>query len=259
MEKVMSSTMIAAIVGLGILLLIMIAFVNQKLEAGRLEKQRLVADLTDRIKRCAQLSASLPGQLMTPSLKQLFNHIELGLIASLAALQSLPAGLTARKTELDEAVGKGDAIEVSNVARPVHTEARVKEVRGYLEMLHALVAHANQIGILDGQEAQRWVGEMRYLLTVSYVEFFRYQAEQQIKNEHFIQARQAYERAIMQIRKQQQPERYTELLAYLEEQITQVKRQQNELVEQASSSANELSDSVETLKDDSWRKKNDYE
>ena len=100
---------------------------------------------------------------------------------------------------------------------------------------------------------------MRYLLTVSYVEFFRYQAEQQIKNEHFIQARQAYERAIMQIRKQQQPERYTELLAHLEEQIAQVKRQQNELVEQASGSANELSDSVETLKDDSWRKKNDYE
>ena len=32
----MSSTMIAAVVGLGILLLIMIAFVNQKLEEGRL-------------------------------------------------------------------------------------------------------------------------------------------------------------------------------------------------------------------------------
>ncbi|WP_236712116.1 hypothetical protein [Pseudomonas sp. EpS/L25] len=255
----MSSTMIAAVVGLGVLLIIMIAFVNQKLEAGRLEKQRLVADLTDRIKRCAQLSASLPGQLMTPPLKQLFNHIELGLIARLAALQPPSAGLASRKTELDDAIAKGDGIEVTNVARPVHTEARVKEVRGYIEMLHALVAHANQIGILDGQEAQRWVGEMRYLLTVSYVEFFRYQADQQIKSEHFIQARQAYERAIMQIRKQQQPERYTEMLAYLEEQIALVKRQQSELAEQASSSANELADSVDTLKDDSWRKKNDYE
>ncbi|GAC1037924.1 hypothetical protein thsps117_26820 [Pseudomonas sp. No.117] len=255
----MSSTMIAAVVGLGILLIIMIAFVNQKLEAGRLEKQRLVADLTDRIKRCAQLAGSLPGQLMTPALKQLFNRIELGLIARLGALQPPSATLTARKTELEEGLAKGDDIEVTNVARPVHTEARVKEVRGYLEMLHSLVAHANQVGILDGQEAQRWVAEMRYLLTLSYVEFFRYQAEQQIKNEHFIQARQAYERAIMQIRKQQQPERYTELLAYLEEQMTQVKRQQSELAEQASGSANELSDSVDTLKDDSWRKKNDYE
>ncbi|MEH3024306.1 MAG: hypothetical protein PGN19_16485 [Pseudomonas oryzihabitans] len=255
----MSSTMIAAVVGLGVLLIIMIAFVNQKLEAGRLEKQRLVADLTDRIKRCAQLSASLPGQLVTPALKQLFNHIELGLIARLTALQPLSASLASRKTELDEAIAKGDDIEVPNVARPVHTEARVKEVRGYIEMLHSLVAHASQIGILDGQEAQRWVGEMRYLLTVSYVEFFRYQAEQQIKNEHFIQARQAYERAIMQIRKQQQPERYTEMLAYLEEQIALVKRQQSDLAEQASSSANELADSVDTLKDDSWRKKNDYE
>lgn len=255
----MSSTMIAAVVGLGILLLIMIAFVNQKLEAGRLEKQRLVADLTDRIKRCAQLGGSLPGQLMTPALKQLFHRIELGLIARLAALQAPSASLTARKTELEEALAKGDDIEVANAARPVHTEARVKEVRGYMEMLHALVAHANQIGILDGQEAQRWVGEMRYLLTATYVEFFRYQAEQQIKSEHYIQARQSYERAIMQIRKQQQPERYTELLAHLEEQIAQVKRQQSELAEQASSSANELSDSVDTLKDDSWRKRNDYE
>ncbi|WP_240043621.1 hypothetical protein [Pseudomonas rhizoryzae] len=255
----MSSTMIAAVVGLGILLVIMIAFVNQKLEAGRLEKQRLVADLTDRIKRCSQLAASLPGQFMTPALKQLFNRIELGLTIRLAALQSPSATLTARKTELEETLAKGDAIESSNAPRPVHTEARVKEVRGYLEMLHALVAHASQIGIIDGQEAQRWVAEMRFMLTTSYVEFFRFQAEQQTKNEHFIQARQAYERAIMQIRKQQQPERYTELLTQLEEQIAEVKRKQNELAEQASSSANELSDSVETLKDDSWRKKNDYE
>ncbi|POC69884.1 hypothetical protein CRN34_23720, partial [Vibrio vulnificus] len=79
------------------------------------EKARLKAELNDRVRRCAQISESLPGQFVSPSLKLLMSQIELSLSEQQLALEKkADAGLKARIEELRALVAKGESIPVRN-------------------------------------------------------------------------------------------------------------------------------------------------
>ncbi|MGU0673785.1 hypothetical protein ACSER5_13685, partial [Pseudomonas aeruginosa] len=75
----MSPLLITALIIGGIALLIAIGYINHVVENSKLEKARLKAELNDRVRRCAQISESLPGQFVSPSLKLLMSQIELSL------------------------------------------------------------------------------------------------------------------------------------------------------------------------------------
>jgi len=63
--------MITGLILAGLLVLVIIVYSIQIVEKGNLEKARKRAELTDRCRRCADLSDGLPGQMMTPALKLL--------------------------------------------------------------------------------------------------------------------------------------------------------------------------------------------
>ena len=127
-------------------------------ENSKLEKARLKAELNDRVRRCAQISESLPGQFVSPSLKLLMSQIELSLSEQQLALEKkADAGLKARIEELRALVAKGESIPVRNPPQAILTEDKAKEVRFLFEALHAQLTRFTQDGHLPRSEAQIWV------------------------------------------------------------------------------------------------------
>ena len=73
----MTPSMITLLVVAGIVLLIAIGYMNHVVENNKLEKARLKVELTDRVRRCSEVSETFPGQLMSPGLKHLLTRLEL--------------------------------------------------------------------------------------------------------------------------------------------------------------------------------------
>ena len=63
--------MITLLVIAGIVILIAIGYMNHVVENNKLEKQRTVIELNDRLRRCGEITETFPGQFMTPALKLL--------------------------------------------------------------------------------------------------------------------------------------------------------------------------------------------
>lgn len=143
----MSPLLITALIIGGIALLIAIGYINHVVENSKLEKARLKAELNDRVRRCAQISESLPGQFVSPSLKLLMSQIELSLSEQQLALEKkADAGLKARIEELRALVAKGESIPVRNPPQAILTEDKAKEVRFLFEALHAQLTRFTQDG-----------------------------------------------------------------------------------------------------------------
>ena len=75
----MSPAIITALVFAALFIAIILVYVSQQMERRKLERQRQKAELTERVRRCADLSEILPGQMMTPALKLLMCKLELKL------------------------------------------------------------------------------------------------------------------------------------------------------------------------------------
>lgn len=186
----MSPLLITALIIGGIALLIAIGYINHVVENSKLEKARLKAELNDRVRRCAQISESLPGQFVSPSLKLLMSQIELSLSEQQLALQKkADAGLKARIEELRALVAKGESIPVRNPPQAILTEDKAKEVRFLFEALHAQLTRFTQDGHLPRSEAQIWVKEIRHLLVRLHIEFFGNLGQQALQQNEPRQAR----------------------------------------------------------------------
>ncbi len=191
----MSPLLITALIIGGIALLIAIGYINHVVENSKLEKARLKAELNDRVRRCAQISESLPGQFVSPSLKLLMSQIELSLSEQQLALEKkADAGLKARIEELRALVAKGESIPVRNPPQAILTEDKAKEVRFLFEALHAQLTRFTQDGHLPRSEAQIWVKEIRHLLVRLHIEFFGNLGQQALQQNEPRQARLAFER-----------------------------------------------------------------
>ncbi len=102
----MSPLVITLLIVSGIAILIVIAYVNHMVENNKLEKARLKADLNDRLRRCASLSETIPGQLMTPQLKLLLGRLQLHFAERLLALDKGNADSRAQLDELRQLVAQ---------------------------------------------------------------------------------------------------------------------------------------------------------
>ncbi len=216
----MSPLLITALIIGGIALLIAIGYINHVVENSKLEKARLKAELNDRVRRCAQISESLPGQFVSPSLKLLMSQIELSLSEQQLALEKkADAGLKARIEELRALVAKGESIPVRNPPQAILTEDKAKEVRFLFEALHAQLTRFTQDGHLPRSEAQIWVKEIRHLLVRLHIEFFGNLGQQALQQNEPRQARLAFERGAQYLRKQPELARYQAELQQMEAQL----------------------------------------
>lgn len=244
----MSPLLITALIIGGIALLIAIGYINHVVENSKLEKARLKAELNDRVRRCAQISESLPGQFVSPSLKLLMSQIELSLSEQQLALEKkADAGLKARIEELRALVAKGESIPVRNPPQAILTEDKAKEVRFLFEALHAQLTRFTQDGHLPRSEAQIWVKEIRHLLVRLHIEFFGNLGQQALQQNEPRQARLAFERGAQYLRKQPELARYQAELQQMEAQLARANAMVLNNSQPASEEPSELNEGLKAL------------
>ena len=255
----MSPVLITGLVIAGLFILIAIGVINQIVEKNNLEKARLRAELSDRMRRCANLSDHMPSQMMTPPLKLLLARLELHLGEQLLPLDKKNAVLSTRIDTLRGAVAKGDDIPVQNAPVKVTTEAQAKEVRLLLEDLHAQIVWANKQQQLDTPAAKRWLQQIQRMMVLLHAEYFTNIGQQALQQGSAHKARLAFERGIQHIRKQPNPAEYQALLKPLEANYAHANKLEQTQQQPKLDEPSELAEGLKTLEsEDDWKNNNIY-
>ncbi|TBU98252.1 hypothetical protein [Stutzerimonas kirkiae] len=253
----MSTLLIAGLVLAALFLLLLIGYASQLVEKRGLEKARLRADLKERVKRCSELNANLPGQLMSPALKRLLYKIELGACQRLQALEKSPPQLTERIQALDELLRQGEEVPVENPPAHLSTEQHAKAAREMLENVHAQIVHAAKDGVIPRDAARHWTKEIKKMLVLLYIDYFNAMGTMALQQGQYQKARLAFERGVQYVRKQPDAAQYSAQLRQLQERIgladSQVQKRQPTQTEDS-----ELSEGMKSFSDDDWKKKNIY-
>ena len=256
----MTPLMITLMVVAGIALLIAIGYLNHVAENNKIERARTRLELTDRLRRCGEISETFPGQWVTPALKLLMTRLELNVIQRMQNLDKHNDQLKSRAAELSELVAKGEGIPVNNPPSPILTEAKAKDVRFLLEALHGQVTRAVQDGFLPTNEAKHWLREIRHLLVLLHIEFFNNLGQHALQQNQPGQARLAFERGAQYLRKQPDPAVYNEQLTYLEKLLARANSMVLTNIQPTEDEANELTEGLKAAEADAdWKKKVIYD
>jgi len=257
--RFVSPVLITGLVIAGLFILIAIGVINQIVEKNGLEKARVRAELSDRMRRCANLSESFPGQMMTPALKLLLTRLELGLGEQLLPLDKKNATLGPRLAALRSAVAEGEDIPVANAPVKVTTEAQAKEIRLLMEDLHAQIVWANKQNQLDTTAAKRWIQQIQRMMVMLHVEYFSNIGQQSLQQGSAHKARLAFERGIQHIRKQPNPAEYQTQLSKLEASYSHANKLEQTEQQPKLDEPSQLAEGVKSLEsEDDWKKNNIY-
>ncbi len=256
----MSSTTIVMLIFAGIAALFFIGYANHLLEKMKLDKARRKAELIDRYRRCANLSNSLPGQLMTTDLKQLLNRLELHFIDQLRAIDGHEPTYKLRAEELRQLIAKADELPIKNPHVNVITDEQTKDVRFQLESLQAQIVRAVEEKVLSSAQGKQWLGQIKHMLVIVYIEYFNNLGRQQLEQNRPSLARLTFERGIQYLKKRKDLSPYKQQLAQLEALFARA----NALVlEQTGPKPDQASELTEGLalqnKEEDWKKKQIYD
>ena len=255
----MSPVLIAGLVLAGLFMLILIGFINQVVEKNKLEKARARAELNSRMRRCADLSDSFPGQMMTPALKLMLTRLELHVGERLLALDKKNQTLAARLEVLRTAEAMGDAIPVTNAPVKILVEAQAKAVRLLLEDLHAQVVWANKQGQMDTVAARRWVADVQRMMVMLHIEYFSNLGKQALQQGNAHKARLAFERGIQHVRKQPDKASFQSQLQQLEAHFAHASQLEQTQHKPRLDETSELAEGLKDLEsEDDWKKNNIY-
>lgn len=256
----MSPLVITLLIVIGIALLMIIAYINHAVEKSKLDKARQRADLTDRIRRCQDVSERIPGQLMSPRLKLLLCQLQLQLSERLQSLDKHNANLAGEIDALRALAVQGESIAVKNPPQPILNEAKAKEVRYVLENLQALITGAVQINLIPVNDGKQWMRQIRQMLVQVYVECFNNLGQSALQQGRPGQARLAFERAVQYLRKQPEPALYQTQLKRFEEQLARANALVLNNPTPAEEEPSELTEGLKGLEDEQdWKKKNIYD
>ncbi|WP_177431812.1 hypothetical protein [Stutzerimonas urumqiensis] len=255
----MSPILITSLVLGGLFLLVAIGYINHIVERNKLEKARLKADLSDRVRRCANLADSIPGQMVTTPLLHALARLELHLCERLQPLDRHNATLGQRMERLRASLSQGDGADARVPPQPIMSEAKAKEVRFLLEDLVAQMTWGAKEGLLDASEAKRWIREAQRMSVLLHIEFFSNVGRQALQQNQPRQARLAFERGVQYIRKQPDPTAFKAQLAKLEAQLEHTNALVLEQGQPKDDEPSELTDGLRSLDDEDWKKKNIYE
>ncbi|AYC33181.1 hypothetical protein D3880_12850 [Pseudomonas cavernae] len=255
----MSPLVITLLIVGGIAILIAIGYINHMVENNKLEKARLKADLSDRVRRCREIAETLPGQFMSPALKLLLAHLQLQSNERLLPLDKHNTALKVRIEELRYLVGQGESIAVANPPQKVLTEAKAKDIRYLLENLHGQIGRASKEGTLQALDAKHWAKEIQQMLVHTNIELFTNLGQQALQQNQPGQARLAFERGVQYLRKQNDPSPYQAALKQLEMQLARANSMVLDTIKPLEDESSELTDGLKSLDDDGWKKKQIYD
>jgi len=251
--------LITLLIVAGITLLIVIGYLNNVVENNKVERARNKMELTERLKRCETLNETFPSQLLSPALKLLMTRLELNVNQRLLAVERKSPRLQARIAELEALIGKGEAIPVNNPPAPILTEAKAKDVRFLLEILHNQVVRATAEGFLQNAEGKQWVKEVHHILVLLHIEFFNNLGQRALQKQQPGQARLAFERGVQYLSKQAEPKLYEEQRLYLEKLLARADAQVLDQMEPTDDSENQLTEGLKTDDEETWKKKAMYD
>lgn len=256
---ILSPALIAGLVVAGLFILIVIGYLSQLVEKHKLEKARMRADLSDRIRRCAMLSRSFPGQLMTPPLKLLLTRLELYLCERLQPLDRANSSLPARIDALRSAAENGEDIAVENPPIQILSEASAKEARLQLEDLHALIVWAAKQNQLETEAAKRWLRDIQHMLVMLHIDYFNNHGKAALQQNNPHKARLAFERGIQYIRKQRDQAGYQPHLKQFEASYKHANQLEQNQQQPALEQPSELAEGLKSFgDDDDWKINNIY-
>lgn len=260
----MSSTIIVALIFAGIFALLIIGYINHHIEKSKLERARRKVDLAERYRRCANLSAALPGQLMSAELKALLSRLELHYLEQLLTIEGKDAKLKARAEQLRALVnGKGDSADEAGITNPplkITTDEQAKDVRFQLEGLQAQIVRGVQEKVLSTAQGKEWLGRLRHMLATVYIEYFNNVGQQLLAKNQPAQARLAFERGIQYLKKQNEPNLYKQPLQQFQEQLERANALVLEQTQQKTSQGSTLTAELETQgQQEDWKKKHIYD
>ncbi|MBD1585511.1 hypothetical protein [Pseudomonas typographi] len=258
----MTPMMITLLIVAGVAVLIAIGLLNNTIEANKVARTRLRHELTDRLRRCADISETFPGQLITPELKLLLYRIELHMSQKLLPLDKGNTALKARIPELEALVAQGNEVQVNNPPNPILTEDRAKEVSYQLEVMHHQIIRATQEGVLAPGESRHWVNQIRHLLVLLHIEFFNNLGQQAFQQGEPDHARLAFERGVQYLKKQPEPSVYSEQLRYLEKLLARANDMVMNNIRHHQDDASALTEGLKDLTADEeaqWKKRAIYD
>jgi len=255
----LSPLLIGSLVAGGILILLSIGFINHSLERTKLERARLTAELSARLKVCQTLAFQLPGQFMSPDLKKLLVSYEVHLLEKLLRVdrknQRAQQALNSARQLLTQA-----DIPVDNAPIKVDNPIKAKDIRLQLENLHHLLNQMHRDGLLDKNALQQWATLINQQLVATALDMFQIVAEQAMRDQKPRVAKLQYERAIAYLTQLNNPahnhelERYRQLLKMAELATIRTEQAQTD-------DANELTAGLQELEqsDAAWKKKAVYD
>ncbi len=256
----MSSVTIVVLILAGIVALFLIGYLNHALEKNKLDKARRKAELVDRYRRCASLSDSLPGQLMTTGLKQLLNRLELHFIDQLRATDRHEPKYKLRAEELRQLVAKGDELPIKNLPVKIISDEQAKDVRFQLESLQAQIVRAVEEKVIPGVQGKQWVAQIKQMLVNVYIEYFNNLGQQFFQQNRPGQARLVFERGVQFLKKQQDVSSYQQQLKQFEAALVRANALVLEHTKPTPEQSSELTEGLaQQGQDEEWKKKQIYD
>lgn len=255
----MSPMLIAALVAGGLVLLVCIGFLSQALERARLERARKLAELQGRLRQCSNLSASLPGQFMSPELKTQLLQIEAQLLVRLVKLNSKNAQFAEQLTAVQQQLAKSEQ-RISNPPLAISNEAAAQSAQHQLSDLQLLLEQSRRDGILDDAAFRHWAKELNQHLYQTTLALYQSIADEAMQTGKPRVAKLQYERAIAYLSKQTHADSASQLVVF--RQLLANAEQTALHMELASGNGtNELSAGVQALEkdDEAWKKKALYD
>lgn len=255
----MTPLLITLLIVAGITLLIVIGYLNNAVENNKVERARNKLELSERLKRCETLNETFPSQLINAPLKLLMTRLELNLNQRLLAVERKSPRYPARIAELEALIAKGEDIPVNNPPAPILTEAKAKDVRFLLEVLHNQVVRATAEGFLQNIESKHWIKEIHHILVLLHIEFFNNLGQRALQQQQPGQARLAFERGVQYLKKQAEPKQYEEQRLYLEKLLARADAQVLDQMEPSEDEENELNEGLKSDEEETWKKKAMYD
>lgn len=250
----MSPLIIVLLILAGVIVLGVIAFINHSMEQAKLQKMRLKAECSERIRRLTELSEHFPGQFMSKELKVLLTQLELHFAEKLNDIEK--GSQNGRVAELKKILEKPDEIAINNAKVRVDNEAKAKKIKQLLEVLMHQLQRATHEGLLAQKDAKAWAKEVRNMLVKLHIQLFSTQGEMFLKKDQPRQARLAFERGVTFLKKQPDIDQHQPALAEFEARLAKA----NDMVlDQDKASAEDtsaLGDAVqEQSQEEEWKKK----
>ncbi len=256
----MSSVTIVILILVGVVALFLIGYLNHVLEKNKLDKARRKAELIDRQRRCANLSESLPGQLMTVELKQLLNRLELHFIDQLRVIEKHDPKYQLHAEELRQLIAKADDLPIKNPPLTIITDEQAKDVRFQLESLQTQIIRAVEEKLIPANQGKQWLVQIKQMLVNVYIDYFSNLGCQLLSQNQPGKARLVFERAVQYLKKQKDINLYQQQLKQFEALLTRANASVLEHTRPNPAQSTELTEGIEQQdQEDGWKKKQIYD